>query len=328
MLSTLKLRKINEELTMKSAVLLLNMGGPNNLEEVEVFLNNMFNDKYIIPAPKPIRMLIAKLITFTRKKEAKKNYEAIGGKSPLVEYTQSLIHKLQGTIKDASVHMVMRYTPPFANHTLQDLQGVETIYAIPLYPHYSSTTTRSSFEDLEAELKRNNINAQVKKVDHYYDDTYYNNTIIERVKETLGGENAQDYELIFSAHGLPKKIIEKGDSYQKHIQENVAKAKEKLLENKLFFSKVHLAYQSRLGPAEWIKPYLEDTLKTVSKKKVIIYPIAFTIDNSETEFELDIEYRELADELGFEEYRVAKAPNDHPEFVKCITNLYENLKEK
>jgi ferrochelatase len=99
-----------------------------------------------------------------------------------------------------------------------------------------------------------------------------------------------------------------------------------LLEAGIKFHKTHLAYQSRLGPLEWIRPYLEDKLKSLKKKKVIIYPIAFTIDNSETEFELDVEYREIADEVGFEEYRVAKAPNDHPSFVKCITNIYESMK--
>jgi ferrochelatase len=92
------------------------------------------------------------------------------------------------------------------------------------------------------------------------------------------------------------------------------------------FANTHLAYQSRLGPMEWIQPYLSDKLKSLKSKKVIIFPIAFTIDNSETEFELDIEYREIAEEFGFEDYRVAKAPNDHPEFVKCLANIYEEMK--
>ncbi|QOP40389.1 ferrochelatase [Sulfurimonas marina] len=313
---------------MKNAILLLNMGGPNNLDEVEVFLNNMFNDKRIISAPKPIRYLIAKLITFKRKGEARENYKALGGKSPIVKYTHKLISDLHNSIKDASIHMVMRYTPPFAKDVLQELKGVENIYAIPLYPHFSSTTTLSSYDDLEAELKRNKIKVNLKKVDAYYNDPYYNNAIVERIQESLNGEDPTEYELVFSAHGLPKKIIEKGDSYQEHIKRNVYHARKALVANDIHFYKTHLAYQSRLGPMEWIKPYLDEKLKTLQKKKVIIYPIAFTIDNSETEFELDVEYKEIADELGFDEYRVAKAPNNHPEFVKCITNIYENLKEK
>ena len=311
---------------MKRAILLMNMGGPNNLDEVEVFLTNMFNDKRIIGAPKLIRSMIAKLIIYKRKDEAKENYAHLGGKSPLVGYTQELIEKLEGSITDASVHMVMRYTPPFAKDVLKDLKDVDEFYAIPLYPHYSSTTTLSSYDDLYDSMDELKIRARVKHLDAYYNDNYYNNAIIERIKEALGEENPEDFELIFSAHGLPKRVIEKGDSYQKHIRQNVYTARKALLNAGIHFHGTHLAYQSRLGPLEWIRPYLEDKLKSLSKKKVIIFPIAFTLDNSETEFELEIEYREKAEAMGFVDYRVAKAPNAHPEFVKCVTNLYEDLK--
>ena len=311
---------------MKRAILLMNMGGPNNLDEVEVFLGNMFNDKRIIGAPKPIRSMISKLITWRRKDEAKANYAHLGGKSPLVGYTQDLIEKLQTNIKDASVHMVMRYTPPFAQDVLDKLRDVDEFYAIPLYPHYSETTTLSSYDDLYESFDKLRIRARIKTIDEYYNDTYYINSIVERIKESLNGEDPEDYELVFSAHGLPKKIIEKGDMYQKHIRRNVYHARKALMMEGVHFHNTHLAYQSRLGPLEWIRPYLDDKLKALKKKKVIIFPIAFTLDNSETEFELEIEYREIAEELGFEEYRVAKAPNSHPELVKCITNMYENLK--
>lgn len=311
---------------MKRAVLLMNMGGPNNLDEVEVFLSNMFNDKRIIGAPKPIRKMISKFITWKRKDEAKANYAHIGGKSPLVAHTQELINKLQNNIKDASVHMVMRYTPPFALDVLENLRDVDEFYAIPLYPHYSETTTLSSYDDLYESFDKLRIKARVKTINQYYNDNYFINSIVERIKEALNGEDPSEYELVFSAHGLPKKIIQKGDLYQKHIRRNVYHARKALMLEGVEFHKTHLAYQSRLGPLEWIRPYLDDKLKSLQKKKVIIFPIAFTIDNSETEFELDIEYREVAEKLGFEEYRVAKAPNSHPEFIKCIANIYENLK--
>ena len=311
---------------MKRAILLMNMGGPNNLDEVEVFLTNMFNDKRIIAAPKPIRAMIAKLITYKRKDEAKENYSHLGGKSPIVGYTNELIEKLQGSITDASIHMVMRYTPPFAKDVLEELQDVDEFYAIPLYPHYSDTTTLSSYDDFYKSMDELRIRARVKTIDSYYRDTYYNTSIIERIKEALGDDNPEDFELIFSAHGLPKRNIEKGDNYQKHIRQNVYQARKMLMQEGIEFHNTHLAYQSRLGPLEWIRPYLDDKLKSLQKKKVIIFPIAFTVDNSETEFELEIEYREIAEELGFEEYRVAKAPNAHPEFVKCITNIYEDMK--
>ena len=310
---------------MKRAVVLLNMGGPNNLDEVEVFLNNMFNDKRIISAPKPVRMLIAKLITWGRKNEAKSSYAALGGKSPLVGYTKQLMSKLEEGI-DATVHKAMRYTPPYSSDTLQGLKNVDEIYAIPLYPHYSSTTTLSSMEDFEENIKKQGIDAKVKTLESYYKHPDYIAATVERIRETLGDDNPDDFELVFSAHGLPQKIIDKGDDYQRHIKWNVYHARKALLEAGLHFNKTHLAYQSRLGPLEWIRPYLDDKLKSLKKKKVIIYPIAFTIDNSETEFELDVEYREIAEEIGIEEYRVAKAPNDHPLFVKCITNIYESMK--
>ena len=310
---------------MKRAVVLLNMGGPNNMDEVEVFLNNMFNDKRIISAPKPIRRLIAKLITWTRKNEARSSYAALGGKSPLVEYTKQLMSKLEEGI-DATVHMAMRYTPPYSSDTLQELKHIDEIYAIPLYPHYSSTTTLSSIEDFEENIKKQGINAKVRTLESYYNHPDYIATMVERIRETVGNDSPDEFELVFSAHGLPQKIIDKGDNYQRHIKYNVYHARKALLDAGLHFHKTHLAYQSRLGPLEWIRPYLDDKLKSLKKKKVIIYPIAFTIDNSETEFELDVEYREIAEEIGFEEYRVAKAPNDHPMFVKCITNIYESMK--
>lgn len=310
---------------MKRAILLMNMGGPNNLDEVELFLNNMFNDKRIIAAPKPVRMLIAKLITWRRKEEAKDNYAALGGKSPIVDHTRALISRL-GEHVDATVEMVMRYTPPFADDVLKKLGEVDEIYAIPLYPHYSTTTTASSMDDLESALKKNGIAAPLKTLDAYYAHPEYNRAIAARIKEALGNDDASEFELIFSAHGLPKKIIEKGDLYQRHIRYNVYHARKALNAEGIHFHKTHLAYQSRLGPMEWIRPYLDDKLASLEKRKVILYPVAFTVDNSETEFELDIEYREIAEKLGFTDYRVAKAPNDHPAFTACLADLYQKMK--
>jgi ferrochelatase len=312
---------------MQKSVLLLNMGGPNNLDEVKVFLNNMFNDKNIIAAPKPIRKIIAWFITTTRLKEAKSNYAHLGGKSPIVGYTQKLVAALEEKI-DAKVDYAMRYTPPFTKEVLERVKESDEIYAIPLYPHYSSTTTLSSFEALQEEAKKMGIEDKIKTIDAYYKDPAYIQSIVERVKEAVGDEDPSEYELVFSAHGLPQKIIDKGDNYQRHIRYTLYYARKALMLQKVNFHKTHLAYQSRLGPMEWIHPYLEDKLATLTKKKVIIFPIAFTVDNSETEFELDIEYKEIADELGFEVYKVAKAPNDHPIFVDALKGIYENMKDQ
>lgn len=309
---------------MQKSVLLLNMGGPNNLDEVKVFLTNMFNDKNIIAAPKPIRKMIAWFITTMRLKEAKSNYEHLGGKSPIVGYTEKLVEALESKI-DAKVDYVMRYTPPFTKEVLEKVKESDEIYAIPLYPQYSSTTTLSSFEELYHEAKKLGIEEKIKTVDAYYKEPAYIESIVERIKETLGDADPREYELVFSAHGLPQKVIDQGDQYQRHIRYTLFYARKELMKQQINFHKTHLAYQSRLGPMEWIRPYLDDKLKSLTKKKVILFPIAFTVDNSETEFELDIEYKEMADELGFEEYKVAKAPNDHPKFVEALKNIYERM---
>jgi len=295
------------------AIVLLNMGGPRNLDEVEVFLRNMFLDRNILPAPLLIRKFVSSYITKKRKEEAKNNYKLLGGKSPIVGYTKSLIQKLS---KKYDTFSIMRYTPPFAKEIVPKLTKYNEIVAIPLYPHYSQTTIKSSVEDLMNEAKKYNLESKIKVIKPYFDNEKYNKLIIKKIKEVLKDDKASEFDLIFSAHGLPKKMIEKGDVYQSHIEKNVEILKEKLKE----FKSIHLAYQSRLGPMEWIRPYLDDKLKEVGKK-VIIYPIAFTIDNSETEFELDIEYRKIAKNLGIEDYRVAKCLNDDDEFVEFLLSL-------
>ncbi len=306
---------------MKKAVVLMNMGGPNNLDEVEVFLKNMFNDKYIIGVPQPIRSMISFMITSLRKKEAKENYKSLGGMSPIIGHTKRLVRRLSKEI-DADVFYKMRYTPPFAKDVLKNLEDYEEIYAIPMYPHYSSTTTKSSIEELQKWAKKLNIKANIKTIDSYFENENYNKAIVQRIKESLGKDKSEDFELIFSAHGLTQRIINKGDPYQNHIIKNVEYAKKELARQGIKFKNIHLAYQSRLGPMEWIRPYMDDTLKQMKDKKVLIYPISFTVDNSETEFELDIEYKEIADEVGISDYRVAKAPNNSRYFIETLKELY------
>jgi len=305
---------------MKKAIVLLNMGGPNNLDEVELFLKNMFNDKNIISLPNPFRKFVAKMIVKSRKEEAKNNYKLLGGKSPIVDYTKKLVDKLTKKT-NIDTFYIMRYTPPFSKDVLKNLVNYDEIYAIPLYPHYSITTTKSSFEDLFKEAKKLKIDKKIKKIDYYYANETFNKVIAKKIKEALNGDDANEFDLIFSAHGLPKKVIDKGDLYQKHIKLNRFFALKELLKQNMIFNKTHLAYQSRLGPMEWLRPYLEDKLKEIKNKKIIIYPIAFVVDNSETEFELDIEYREIAKNMGYEDIRVAKCPNDDELFVEFLDEL-------
>ncbi|CUV65621.1 Ferrochelatase [Sulfurovum sp. enrichment culture clone C5] len=309
---------------MKKAILLLNMGGPNNLDEVKMFLHNMFNDPQIISAPKPLRWLISKIIIAKRLNSAKANYKLLGGKSPLVGHTQKLINKLKTKV-DADVYMVMRYTPPFAKDIISEIKNHDEIYAIPLYPQYSNTTTLSSFDDLFDMANKLGIGDKIKTIDCYQTHPLYISSIIEKIKEALGSDDASEFELIFSAHGLPQKIIDRGDLYQEHIIQSVESTKQALKGSGIHFGNTHLAYQSRLGPIEWLRPYMDDKLHEFKGKKVIVFPVAFTIDNSETECELDIEYRHLANEIGIIDYRVAKAPNDHDDFVECLVDIYKGM---
>ena len=302
----------------------MNMGGPNNISEVKLFLKNMFNDKYIIGAPQPIRAMIGQIIIAKRLKESEENYKKLGGMSPIIGHTKRLVRRLNKEL-DADVFYEMRYTPPFASDIIPKLINYDEIYAIPMYPHYSSTTTKSSIEEFIKVAKKYNIDKKIKTVNSYYNNVFYNKAIVERIKEALKEDNSEDFELIFSAHGLTQKIIDSGDLYQKHILLNVKYAKKELEVQNINFKNIHVAYQSRLGPMEWLRPYLEDKLKEI-KEKVIIYPISFTVDNSETEYELDMEYAEVAQHLGIKDYRVAKAPNHHRFFIDAIKEIYEGMK--
>ena len=309
---------------MQKAHVLLNMGGPNNLDEVKVFLSNMFNDANIITVKSALlRRFIAFMITTSRTKKAQANYAKLGGKSPLVGYTKQLVEKLQSALPSLHVNFAMRYTPPFCDALIEALKakGIEEVILLPLYPHYSSTTTKSSVEDFKNVAKTLDFHARIRVIDRFFENKIYNQLLVKKIKEALGENDPSQMELIFSAHSLPQKIIAKGDPYQKEITLHVNLVEQLLQEAGVQFKAVHLAYQSKLGPVKWLEPSMEEKLSTLENKNALIVPISFTIDNSETEFELSMEYAELAHRLGFERYIVAKCPNDDEAFVACIEQL-------
>jgi len=314
----------------QDGIILLNMGGPDNLNEVKLFLTNMFDDPNILTVKNLfLRKLIAKLIVISRVKASKEIYKTLGGKSPIVDITKTIVDKLQHLVGDKCVvDFAMRYTPPFADEVVKRLKekNISKIYLIPMYPHYSTTTTKSSVDDFMRALKECNFKADVITIDKYYDNTLYNEAIIKRIDEKMSGENYKDYDLIFSAHGLPQKIIDAGDKYQHHIQENVEILKQMLVNHGINFAKIHLAYQSKLGPLKWLEPSLEQKLNVTKTKNVVIFPIAFTVDNSETDFELAIEYKKIAQEIGIKNYRVCRCVDEHPLFIDALQELYEQLK--
>ena len=314
----------------KEAIILLNMGGPNNLDEVEMFLKNMFADKNILTMKSNlVRKIVGGLIVFNRAESSQEIYRELGGKSPLVGHTKNLVAKLQERVGDnVIVDFAMRYTPPFAAEVIErlDKEDIDKIYLIPLYPQYSTTTTKSSLEDFEEAYHKSKGDALLIEIKHFFENETYNRAIIESIKETVNDAEYRDFDIIFSAHGLPKKIVAAGDVYEKHVNRHVEILKEMMLQEGMAFHDVHLAYQSKVGPMEWLSPSLEDKLKSVRNRGVVIFPIAFTIDNSETDFELGVEYKEIAEELGFKEYRVCKCPNDSEFFVDALIEIYEKMK--
>ena len=314
----------------KEAIILLNMGGPNNLHEVELFLKNMFADPNILTMKSSLlRAFVGTMITFFRAESSQEIYRKLGGKSPIVDLTKKIVAKLQETVgDDVIVDFAMRYTPPFADEAIERLKDkdISTIYLIPMFPQYSTTTTKSSLEDFEAAYHKSGGDAVIVEIKHYFHNHNYNQAILGRIKEQMWGEKFEEFDIIFSAHGLPQKIIKAGDVYQKHIEKNVAILEQMMHEEDMKFHKVHLAYQSKVGPMKWLEPSLEQKLKSLENKNVIIYPIAFTVDNSETDYELSMEYAEVAQELGYKNYKVCRCVNDHPLFIQTLHELYEKMK--
>jgi len=312
----------------KKALFLLNMGGPNNVDEVEMFLRNMFSDKNILPMNQYLRAFIREIIVRNRIGEVKENFlEYLGGKSPLPSLTYSLIEKLQAKL-DMKVAPAMRYVPPFATDALKVFQkdGVEELILFPMYPQYSTTTTLSSIEDIEARCQTLGYEPKITVVDPYYDNYDYIEMSAKKIMEAFEGKNTQEYDLLLSAHGLPMSIIKAGDPYQNQVEANVSALRIYFHERGIKFNNIKLVYQSKVGNAAWLEPNLVDVLRRPYHRKVLIYPLAFTIDNSETVFELDIEHREIAEKIKYDDYRVAKCFNDDDAFVDFIVKQVSGIK--
>lgn len=306
---------------MKRVVILLNMGGVDNLSQVRVFLTNMFNDPYILGIKnRHLRAFVAWMITMMRLKPATQNYIQLGGKSALGDITRSLVAKLNSKFgfDNLIFDYAMNYTPPFASDTLAKYKDADEIVLFPLYPHHSVTTIASSLDSAKRAIGNLDIKAKIKVVDYFYQNSKFNDIIVSHIAKSLGDDDASKIDLIFSAHSLPQKVIDSGDLYEKHLNEHLEILKSNLNNYGLRFNSVSLAYQSRLGPVKWLGPNLSELLPSLSSKRAMIYPISFCIDNSETDFELAIEYKHIADDNKFDYYKVVKAPNDSDEFISFI----------
>ena len=306
---------------MNKALLLLNMGGPNNIEEVELFLRNMFADKNILTMNPYMRKFIANIIISKRLEDVKDNYRLLGGKSPLPELTEELIVKLKEDL-DIPIYPAMRYVPPFADEALSLCQKeeIEELILFPMYPQYSTTTTLSSVEDIEQRCETMGYAPKITLIDPYYDDYDYIKASCEKIMEVMDGKDTSEYDLLLSAHGLPLSIIKSGDPYQNQVEGNASAIKIYLASKGIVFHQIKLVYQSKVGSSAWLEPNLVDVLRNPTHRKVLIYPLAFTLDNSETIFELDIEHREIAEKLKYDDYIVASCMNDSDKFVQLIVD--------
>jgi len=289
---------------MRKAIILYNMGAARSAGELKEFLYHMFSDKRIISSP--LRYILAPVISQFRYKKVWKKYELIGG-SRLYHITEKICQKLENKTGITTVY-AMRYTSPYLSEIIHQY---DEIIFFPMYPQYSTTTVESSLDA----LKETGYKGKVQLIQPFYNNLSFNSIIADKINNSV--ENPKEYRLVFSAHGLPEKIISKGDPYQKQLEEQV-----QILKNLLpGFKSVELAYQSRFGRSKWLQPYLENTLEKYKNENVIVYPISFMVDNSETDLELKIEYAEIAKKYEIKDYKVVECPNESDEIIQFLAEL-------
>ena len=311
---------------MKKAIILFNLGGPDKLENVEPFLFNLFNDPAILNLPAFLRYPLAKIISNRRAPTAKKIYQELGGSSPILKLTEDQSRALElklnndDDLSEYKCFVVMRCWHPRAEDVIKDVKNYDPdeVILLPLYPQFSAATSGSSIKEWKYICKKNNFKKKTSTICCYPTDinfiSAHKNEILKKIN------NLDNYKLIFSAHGLPEKNIKKGDPYQWQIEQSVNKIIQSLKIESLDWI---LSYQSRVGPLKWIGPSTEDIIVENSKlgKHIVLVPIAFVSEHSETLVELDIEYKELADKNGCKNYTRVPALGTNKDFIKAMSEL-------
>lgn len=308
----------------KTAIVLLNLGGPRSLKEVKPFLFSLFYDPAIISLPNPFRYVLSQFLARKRLKEAQHIYSLLGGGSPLFENTKAQATALASHLgQEYRVFVAMRHAAPLTHESVEDVKayGPDEVVLLPLYPQYSTTTTESSFKAWKEATKGWNVPTSF--ISFYPTE----NGFIEALKDlTLQGyREAKKHgqpRILMTAHGLPEKIIRKGDPYQRQVEETVEALVRKLKIPSLDYV---LCYQSRVGPLKWIGPYTDEEILAASRKKtpIVIVPLSFVSEHSETLVELDITYRELALQEGCPFYKRVNTVQTHPAFIQGLVNLVE-----
>lgn len=309
-------------------IVLFQLGGPDTLEAIEPFLYNLFCDPDIIDFPfaRIGRKPLAKLISTTRSRKVQHHYATIGGGSPIRPNTERQARALERELRregiDAHCFVAMRYWHPFTGEAIAQLRaaGCDELVLLPLYPHYSSTTTGSSLNEWNR-LFCDDVPVHV--VPPFYREATYLDALVEKVNEALSRFRCPERaEIVFSAHSVPMSVIERGDPYQHQIEETV-----RLLMAWGAWSNPHrLCYQSKVGASRWLQPSLHHTLKVLSAeqvREVCVVPIAFVSDHVETLGEIDHEARHEAHELGITQFEMTAGLNDSPKFIQALAEIVQ-----
>lgn len=303
----------------------MNLGGPDSLKAVRPFLYNLFADPAIIQLPFPLRQILAWLISARRYKKAEKIYEQLGGKSPLLENTQSQAKALKKAIDslmpeiDSKVFIAMRYWYPLTREVIEDVSNFkpDKIILLPLYPQFSTTTVASSLI-LWKKLFREKI--ATKTICCYPKEPGFVAAYQDLVRRTMAKAPQNiPVRLLFSAHGLPQKIVDQGDPYEEHVHQSVSA----IMTSDLKDYEYQICYQSRVGPLQWIGPSLDEAMQQAAfdKRSVIVVPISFVSEHSETLVELDIDFQNRANELKLPYYARVPTVSCHPDFIHGLANM-------
>jgi ferrochelatase len=318
------------------AILLFNLGGPDTLDAVEPFLINLFSDREIIELPLGawFQPVFARLIAKKRGPSVRDNYRRIGGGSPQLRLTRAQGEALEHRLNDASpgkfkYYIAMRYWQPSTEQALAAIEadGIRRIVTLTLYPHYSCATTGSSVSELQRVLQspRWKNKFEISSIDEYPDEPHYLDALTDTVRHGLAGfapEVRDRVVLLFSAHGLPQKFIERGDPYVTHT----LKTRDGILERLKVKNRNVLGFQSRTGPVKWIGPGTEDKIKELAAegvKEMLVVPLSFVTDHIETLYEVDMLFGDEARAAGITDYRRTEALNTHPLFIEGLASLVE-----
>jgi protoporphyrin/coproporphyrin ferrochelatase len=310
-------------------VVLFQLGGPDSLDAIEPFLYNLFCDPDIIdfPLAKIARRPLAKLISSNRARRVQSHYAEIGGRSPILEFTNvqatALERQLNQSIS-AKVFVAMRYWHPMTKETVQLMEqaSLDELVLLPLYPQYSRTTAGSSLNEWNRRVSRSALrNLPARVVKEFYAHPLYLDAVVERMQASLEKFRlAGEVHLVFSAHSVPMSVIESGDPYRDQIEATVS-----LVMRRGGWTHPHsVCYQSKVGASKWLQPSLHETLHQLAArrtKNLLVIPIAFVSDHVETLNEIDLEARREAANLGIEHFEMMPGLNDSPRFIAALADL-------